>query len=1405
MCKVSSYTKVLIKAQAEQEANRSWWKPKYEDGFCWLKLIKCRKSKLRAKFGPFPKLIDFYIYMYTFEPKNLRDGTGISLKLDKETETIHIFNSFSEDTIPYRVLVALHGDYKLGAFSAQDGVDIATAAGIAAIAQPTATSDFNMALKNTASVQTLLNPEQRRILEDLLGYRPRYLGTRANVGDHPIIAAYRELIREAFEHLYHVSTLKGTKLYVGAAGREIFSQRENLNSFFHLHASEGKDTDRLVTPVIEELLSLYEDHIKSSAHNMRRYKKSRKDRCMQELRQQFKDFESLISGLSNNSEYKDRFKFEIEGKYNYLIFEDSAYNFDQQDWYNAFLATNADVAYGYGFYPLEMQFGELTQNKLYYYSEEGDCARVAYYAGYSNGYVHNKNTWSLPMSTIAIPGEEFNLLFEITARIGPMAMFKVVRTQKALKEHRVISIPDKQRTLKILDFDKSIDFSTGKFRGLNYTNIRKDEFDVAVNYFDSLAENAKVFETFHNFVRKRKGGAALLNKQLLDEWNLRDDQIMSFTIAAFLYAIIRKNNMVKNFNLVDRGLFDRSLITLKILASGFSFKFLDLISSYDILKRLVVENEYKIEQNCSIPASNVISKGFVLDAWFNNTQLGGDGVCPVCDKIEKNPGAMGEQIVICQHKPSMVDFNFTDDIRTKFLTELLDTNHDHDDLKRVKDRCREKMPKTKFIHRCMVMHIKGGPGVGKSRLIRLLIDMFGAVGAPFTKLAKDYQKKEDQPKEIIFKTNHRLVDILGVKYLFIDEFTAMDWRYVACCAYINKVQGIFLVGDMLQTSIQKEHGLFFGDMMDIDSLSTHILVKNFRNPVDSVAVCNVKLDYDLQAVPNKFFRSMFWIVKEDLERGYMEYYDVDKEIDVRVQIPETSKMQKLFFSNNTIDTVLGTKSGSDEKITVTANQGADEESCILYVGQCDKSLSRDKKQVRVALTRHKKQLFICCDDSTVAQDFKSCYDFTAVPMKDLIKMATASAYQVEKPEEIVNFKTTVEDYVSEKHVDGTTSVIGLFSSIKDRIAARDFLGASLYFSEFIKRNIRETGNSLIEFARINRSKLILFLIFTLFKFKFVRTLLFSLLGKVALYFIYGLSHFINFIFKFNIPISLDFSSIFSFLLSVMTGDFTKIGDLFSLLRIADVEFSTMIVLTGQQICDLTNMNIEEVLDHFMSTGDACRPLEEYSYMTGYCWLNVFKEEYQFHFAKSLIPMLPIFSLIINMFVHMDKINDISFEYLPGHIRPFFYSEPFIYKILRLIFPTLTQNMLINKLLDILRIKNFWYRILGRIIINATVGSFISSVSILGTNQMFNFITKCFSGAYDTYSYYSVCREVSYDLLNVFKSSFSQTASSSFLLGSFYRIGNYITDANFCRGLRFLFNNYDKVEFLTLSQQIYSLI
>lgn len=1397
-------------------------------GYCYLKALTGKRSLLATILGPNPTLADFVKTAQFYNVLSL--GFGLKITSNPTTRTFHLSSVpilDNSEPMYWRTLALCYGDWRIGMLEPQTVVDIAQGATAASMGGPTAASDFQNALKSISSVEIYLTPDQKKTLEDMLGFKPRYLGTKSNIGDHPIIAAYREIIRDAFEKLFHISSLKGTKLFVGAAAREIFRERKNENSFFYIHGSEGKDTSRIVCPLIEELLTIYEQAIKSCSKTMKRYKnkrdaykKTKEANNLEEIRQHFNDLTSLLKGIELNSNYAGRFLREIEGVYNYLILEDSAYNYNEQDWYRLFEHTNAEVAYAYGLYPLEMLFPEMQQNKLYYYDEGRYDASLTYYAGYSNGYTHNKKSWKLPMEKMAIQGPNFNLNFEHVARSGPMLVFKVERTQAAIKGKRTISLPDRLRTVKVLDFERSIDISTGKFKTLKYLYVRKEEFDTAANYFDSLAESAKVYETLLNFIRKRKGGAALLNKQLLEEWSLRDDDLNSFAISVFLYALARKVSLVNNFDILTKTLFERSVFTLKCYFAGFFEGLTDLITSLDFIKKIKAETIYKIDQEVDIPAADLMSKRIYVDAWFSDEDLGSDAICPICDKLDANPGVLNGQVVICNHKSSFVDFVWTDDLRTKFDAELLNTQNDHEDLKKVKDRARAKMPKTKFVHRCQVMHIRGGPGVGKSRLIRFLADKLSLVAAPFTKLAADYQKTETQKKEIIFKTNHRTIDVLGINVMFVDEFTAMDWRYIANCAYLNKVNTIFLVGDVLQTCIQKEHGIYCGDMIDLSSLSEHTLLINYRNPVDVIATLNNKLDYDLQVFegndnyPSKVHRSIYWGNWEDWNNGYIDYNNPDIEKVERIKIPEISKIQKLFFSNNCIKEVTGKDNTGEDKITVTANQGADEECCVLFVSRFDGALSKDKRQVRVALSRHKKILFvISIDDSAVAKDFSDSYNLSHLKLADLKKLATASPFQTEKPELVKTFKRTDDQFIpvyrNEESLVGTFSL--LYNSFKRRNDIPQTenpidVGEVDKYSNFIewkcnaykilysyaRPKVDNAVGHCYKYIVKNKYKFILMTFYMLIKNKYIRKILGFLLKTVFGTILYAI---IN-VLKFLIFNDLTFINPDWFLDTLFKYGVQNHFNQF-MSGAADLSVENILLKKGSTLCAESGLSIEELLDQFAMESDLIRedyPLD-YNFLNGFCWLNIAHPDEWFKLAYENYPFMTVLQLLPVLL--KSKQSEHSFNYVYGHIRPFFSYEPMFYKIIRLILPQYVIYKVYMKIIKLFGVKSKVVNLAIYLAIKMLLGAIIDKFTMDITNFTLNCISKLLFSTlcpiFSSFLYYYQITSYGYRFLNML----GITSQTGFVRHIGSLVGPIMTDRTFIRSIRFIFDHVpDMVRDLT---------
>lgn len=320
--------------------------------------------------------------------------------------------------------------------------------------------------------------------------------------------------------------------------------------------------------------------------------------------------------------------------------------------------------------------------------------------------------------------------------------------------------------------------------------------------------------------------------------------------------------------------------------------------------------------------------------------------CKICQQLY---GKLGKQRIVCNEKHSSFhEWTLSEEQLGKITAQLLDRDNDPETLANVKKLAQKNMPKTSFKRRTRVHYIEAGPGCGKSYIIRQLATENDLVLAPFCKLRPDYENIQgpDGKYSLPFKTQHRAMEVKGCSRIFVDEFTSFPYEYLACIAYNNAADDVFLVGDMKQTKIiEPDEGLYIGNSIELGNMSTHNLLVNFKNPPDTVALLNKLFGYKMRSArePTKLksAKELFVTV-------------INKEDD-----DQTKRSLRMCFSK--ASAIAETE---NDKNTVRANQGGTYDDVRLYVNVKDKSLITTECLQVVALSRHTTSLTIVKDDST---------------------------------------------------------------------------------------------------------------------------------------------------------------------------------------------------------------------------------------------------------------------------------------------------------------------------------------------------------------------------------------------------------------------------------------------------------
>ncbi|AEK48983.1 polyprotein [Beet soil-borne mosaic virus] len=322
--------------------------------------------------------------------------------------------------------------------------------------------------------------------------------------------------------------------------------------------------------------------------------------------------------------------------------------------------------------------------------------------------------------------------------------------------------------------------------------------------------------------------------------------------------------------------------------------------------------------------------------------------CQVCSALT---GQTGSQVVECRWKEeSLYTFSMSqtevDDFRNEVKAQSIEKGNRFGELL---VGVHQKIPTQAFEVSVRLEYIKGGPGTGKSFLIRSLADPIrDLVVAPFIKLRSDYQNQRvgDDVVSWDFHTPHKALDITGKQVIFVDEFTAYDWRLLAVLAYRNHAHTIYLVGDEQQTGIQegRGEGVSILNRIDLSKISTHVPIMNFRNPVRDVKVLNYL--FGARMVP-----------MSSIEQGFC-FGDI-KDFSSLSNIPDTKIVH---YSDETGEHMMPDYVRGISKTTVRANQGSTYDNVVLPVLPSDLKLINSQELNLVALSRHKNKLTILLDN-----------------------------------------------------------------------------------------------------------------------------------------------------------------------------------------------------------------------------------------------------------------------------------------------------------------------------------------------------------------------------------------------------------------------------------------------------------
>lgn len=817
-------------------------------------------------------------------------------------------------------------------------IEQSAAVNAASVAVNEVTKIFRSSLESMVCVRVKLDRRQQAIVERETGPYVRFLQENAVSNDHAVMYALREVVRTTYARNANPKHTKFKTLCVGVGWREVQDYWDNDNVYFYYDGSEAKDVSRFVLKALDKLL----------ATKVKTFNKKKTET----VRLKIDNVQSCINTLQSVGSLPTRFvdlkTFDAvaNGAFHQVLLEDVGYNFSEKDWLDLFEKTGAMQAIGYMALPYELVFDNIMESDYYRYSETGEFANMTY--EYATGYRHKKNSWRTLLHKPFIQGERFSLAVELISRCGAMTVFQILRVPNTVKEItvRTLALPDHLRTVGVLDLAR-VTNNGGAINVLpkdfHYIKMRKNELDDLINYIMSLDEKSHKLQNVVLYLRRRVSGVSLVTTELVSKWQVREKDIPTIALCALIYT----QHQLVMFGRIQTSLgVDSWLSLLGSWIRGVTntalkplYTALSPLLESKLVNKLIVGAEDKIFQQANLESGNValFDKTFVynvdVDTFEDDVVEDVRPVCTFCDKVS---GIIGDQEVVCKPGTKTHDFSLTDTEVKIFREALENTELDPIGIKEVKARALAHCPNSGFVVEGVRVHyIRGGPGTGKSRLIKALAGAEDLIVGPFSKLKADYS---GESKKMF--TQHIAMTKINHKRVFVDEFTALPYEFLACIVKNVNAEEVYLVGDMGQTGVlEGVEGMNTATKINFEELDTHTLTYDFRNPRDAVAALNEFYNYELKEKVNEFgfkFRHLnLWNAKAE-------------------EVP-------LCFTHASAVS-LGLDAETANKVTVRANQGQTHDRTALFITAHDINLLKISCLSVVALSRHRKSCTIYHDN-----------------------------------------------------------------------------------------------------------------------------------------------------------------------------------------------------------------------------------------------------------------------------------------------------------------------------------------------------------------------------------------------------------------------------------------------------------
>lgn len=887
--------------------------------------------------------------------------------------------------------------------AAADMIATAMSANVDTMASAQAGKQFNAQVKSSLKNPINMTTDEQAQLRRVLKMDVIHENTIQMTNEHRVIGACRMMARDKMSKYLNI-TPNQTTLFVGATSYELSQPNwyANFANHFSIHGSEVKDVSRIVPGQVKELIQRIKKNMTPADRQQLREEITEKpSNRVLKIRGLQKLLEAIrISDWTPLTKHDERIGMNIWPKVDRLIAFDSAYNWSEEDYFEAFDKTDATEMYSMLLLPEELIFTDVPENELYslihwkHNKITGSTTSVTKpdedswtsiemrgaVGSHSGQYIHKWENWALPMrhQILTCKRRKYSIDIEIKDSFGPMKIVHFSRCQPKTPLFRSLRLPDDKEYVKIIDVTESYK-ADKNFTDLKYITVNAVYWWALAHYLSTLDDKSLNTISAMAFIRRSKAGISMAGTNHQEKWFINNDHLRKLAAACLMFVVVSRERMCEAMVAFDEKRkepnWKRALdgliwgaaciltlgaaIPISHLWKWMQYRKLEdkiLVDVSDSVTSIYFPRYHSGEWNktsemlkndivfkadiAELAAEQSNDHGGTVDKNGRVTSLGSHPECPTCEATRQT---LGPQLLKCDYQPGkQVTWSMTLDECMSYKNSIIEQAAAPEctgPLKAVLDAAKLRIPSRDISWTGTVEVIKAGPGCGKSKTIRDIFAVVenGLVASPFGKLREDYMAKADPETGVVtntaFKTTHKAFDTAGKEIIFVDEYTAFDWRALMIILVSNPVKRLILCGDPLQTKLMENEGVYIGDKLEGEVITTHTLLTNFRNPQWPIAVLNSDYEYNMRAHSKEVGKPEF--------RPIAEGAGSPKGVTV------------MTFANTSAEYTCDQKANS-----VRSNQGGTFDHVGLIVTDRDRHLVNDARLFRVAISRHRKKLTI---------------------------------------------------------------------------------------------------------------------------------------------------------------------------------------------------------------------------------------------------------------------------------------------------------------------------------------------------------------------------------------------------------------------------------------------------------------